>query len=226
MTDPLLEAARQAQELDRDAEADVLLAQAERREPNDPRVHLMRADLAENRRDWEQARVHLQRAFEIDPDVPLVQYRLGVVNRRLGNRSAAVFHLEGAASGFRPGTAARKRAEFEIQRLTFDVLDESGLRGERDGRIRHQFTRGETVVWWGEVSKRFMRDNPEFEVHWIRPDGQIERRTVIRMGGMGRVSSRFDSAQAQIGKWAVEVFAADSPVGWEEFQIVPDGPAN
>lgn len=225
ITDPLLAAAREEQEAGRDAGADVLLAQAEQREPNDPRVHLMRADLAEDRRDWEQARVHLQRAFVIDPEVPLVQYRLGLVETRLGNRSAAVFHLEGAAAGFRPGSPARERAEFEIERLTFEVFDESGLHREGDGTPHNRFARGETVVWEGDLSDRFVKHNPEFEVHWIRPDGQIARRVKVHMGTRGHVSSRLDTSEAEIGKWAVEVFAGDSPVSWETFQVV-DGPTH
>ena len=132
-TDPLLAKAREARIDGNDGLADELLAQAQQAEPGDPRVALERADLDEQRGDLESARGQLERALALDPNVPLVQYQLGVLNARLGNKSRAAFYLEQAVANFRPKTAARRRAEFELARLEFKLLDESGL-ADGDGR--------------------------------------------------------------------------------------------
>jgi len=111
LSDPSLAAARKAEQEERVDEAEQILAQAAREAPTDPRIPLARADLAEAGSDLEAARVHLERAFELDPYAPLVQYRLGHIHGRLGNRTQAVFYLEQAATSYRGGTPGRARAE-------------------------------------------------------------------------------------------------------------------
>jgi hypothetical protein len=226
LTDPLLEEARQEREAENLDAADLLLAEAQILEPNDPRVALARADVADERRDWAAAKDHLTRAFELDPHVALVQYRLGLEHKRLGNRTRAVFYLEEAASSYRPGSAGRKRAEFEIQRLTFKVVDVSKLRGG-DGVERNTFRPGETVVWWGDVANRFMEHNPVFELRWTQPDGSVAKRENVRMNTLGHVSGSFDTRGAAPGTWAVEVMTGDTSVDWREFHILSaDGSRN
>lgn len=226
ITDPLLDEARVESEADRLDAADLLLARAEEKEPNDPRVALARADLAEEQRDWATAKDHLTRAFELDPNVALVQYRLGLVHKRLDNRTRAVFYLEQAASSYRAGSASRKRAEFEIQRITFKVLDRAKLR-DGEGIERTEFRSGDTVVWWGDVARRFMEHNPVFELRWTQPDGSVAKRENVRMNTLGNVSGQLDTTGAPAGTWAIEVMTGDTPVDWREFHIMSgDGSRN
>ena len=170
-TDPLLAKAREARVDGDDGLADELLAQAQQLEPGDPRVALERASLAEERGDLESARGQAERALALDPNVPLVQLQLGSLNARLGDKSRAAFYLEQAVANFRPKTAARRRAEFELARLEFKLLDESGLADGAGATQSRSSTGGDPVIWWGEISKRFYPMNPEFHVRWLDPTG-------------------------------------------------------
>ncbi len=218
-TDPLLAKAREARIDGNDGLADELLAQAQQAEPGDPRVALERADLDEQRGDLESARGQLERALALDPNVPLVQYQLGVLNAKLGNKSRAAFYLDQAVANFRPKTAARRRAEFELARLEFKLLDESGL-ADGDGRTgARRFNRGDPVIWWGEISRRFYPSNPEFQVRWLDPKGSAVFSERVRMSPGGRVSATLRTANAALGTWHVEVRVEDSLVEEVEFEI-------
>jgi predicted Zn-dependent protease len=219
-TDPLMAQAAEARVDGDDARADALLVQAEKLEPGDPRVPLERARIAEERGDLEGARVQLERALTLDPNVPLVQYELGALHARLGNKSRAAFYLEQAVSNFRPKTAARRRAELELARLEFKLLDESGLAtsGGPTGES-HAFQRGESVSWWGDVSRKFYPTNPEFFVRWIDPNGATVYSERVRMSPGGHVSSTLNTGNAAAGKWRVEVRVEDTLIETHEFDI-------
>ncbi len=219
-TDPLLEEARLERSLERDEAALALLVHAEEIEPNDPRVPLLRADWSEEREDWEQARLHLERAFELDPHATLVQYRLGSVYARLGQRTRAAFYLEQAAAGFRAGSPGRTRAELELQRLAAAVLDESGLHGRSAGPARDQFRSGDAVEWWGQLSRSFIALNPEVTVRWIGPGPRVAFQETIRMSPLGRLTSELPGESARPGRWVVEVSAGDTAVDHRAFQVV------
>jgi predicted Zn-dependent protease len=218
-TDPLLAKAREARIDGNDGLADELLAQAQQLEPGDPRVALERASLAEERGDLESARGQAERALALDPSVPLVQLQLGSLNARLGNKSRAAFYLEQAVANFRPKTAARRRAEFELARLEFKLLDESGLAGGAGVTQSRQFNRGDPITWWGEISKRFYPMNPEFQVRWLDPKGAAVFSERIRMSPGGHFSATLRTANAALGTWHLEVRVEESLVENYEFEI-------
>jgi predicted Zn-dependent protease len=219
-SDPLIEEARRERSLERDAAALALLTRAEQLEPNDPRVPLLRADWAEEREDWEQARLQLERAFDLDPHASLVQYRLGAAYARLGQRTRAAFYLEQAAAGFRPGSEGRTRAELELQRLAASVLDEGGLHGRNAGPEQDRFRAGEPVEWWGQLSRSFVELNPEVTVRWIGPGPRVAFQETIRMSPLGRLTSELPGDRARPGTWVVEVSAGDTAVDRRTFQVV------
>lgn len=217
-TDPLLAQAHEARVDGDDEKADRLLAQAQALEPGDPRVALARAELAQERGDLPAARQQLERAVALDPSVPLVQYQLGSVCARLGDRATAAYYLEQAVSNFRPNTGARRRAEFELARLEFPLLEASGL-ASADGKPARGFRRGETVVWWGDVSRRFYPMNPEFRVRWRAPSGQIVYQESVRMSPTGRVASALRTPELQPGAWKAEITVEDILVEAQEFTL-------
>jgi len=218
-TDPLMAQAAEARVDGDDTRADALLVQAQKAEPKDPRVALERARIAEERGDLEAARDQLETALTLDPSVPLVQYELGSVYARMGNKSRAAFYLEQAVSNFRPKTAARRRAELELARLDFKLLDESGLATANGPSTASAFQRGESVVWWGTVSRKFYPTNPEFFVRWIDPKGATVFSERVRMSPGGHVSSSLNTANAAAGKWRVEVRVEETLIETHEFDV-------
>jgi predicted Zn-dependent protease len=218
-TDPLLFQAREAMVSADDERADALLQKAEALEPGDPRVAIERAHLAMSLQNYEAARKHLERALALDPNVPLVQYELGAVHAKLGNKSRAAFYLEQAVSNFRPKTVARRRAELELARLEFKLLDESGLANKHGPTEARTFNRGEPVIWWGDISRRFYPTNPEFAVRWIDPKGATVFADRVRMSPGGHVSSTFNSSNAAAGKWHAEVRVEDTVIETWDFDI-------
>lgn len=205
-------------------EAESILAEAASESPNDPRVALLRADAAEARHDWSAAERELTRAFQLDPGVPLVQYRLGLAHKQLGNRSQAVFYLEQAASNFRPHSAGRKRAELEVDQLSFPLLEQSGISDRFAGPVRERFTAGESAVWWGEVGRRYVTQTPRFRVRWRDPKGEVAREEVLALGTFRHVSSHLDTGGLEPGHWTVEVDVGDSRVDTRDFQLAAADP--
>ena len=223
LTDPLIEAAESAEQSGDLAQADALLAQAQTAEPNDPRVPLRRADLAERTGDLKTARDHLTRAWEIDPSVPLTQYRLGTLHRKLGNRSRAIFFLEQAASNYRPGSRPRARAEYEIQRLEFSILEKVWWGSAPDGI--ESFARGETIHWQAELGARYVGRDLAFHLEWLLPGGAPAYVQRIRAGRGRKVAAEFaPGGGAPLGRWSLRVRVGDSVVDEREFRLVAARP--
>jgi predicted Zn-dependent protease len=218
-TDPLMARAQEARVDGDDARADRLLAEAEKVEPVDPRVALARADLAIERGDLPGARVQLERALALDPNVPLVQYQLGSVYARLGDRSRAAYHLEQSVEGFRPNTGAHRRAEFELARLEFPILEASGLATREGNAVSKTFRRGEPVIWWGQVSERFYPMNPAFRVRWRGPSGGSVLQESVRMTPGGHLVSQLRTSEAAAGTWHVEITVEDLVIETLEFEL-------
>jgi tetratricopeptide (TPR) repeat protein len=220
LADPLLEAAGQASTSGDLESATELLLEAREVSPDDPRVVLRLAELAEQRGELESAVEYLEIAFEIDPTVPLVQYRLGVLHERLGNHTRAVFYLEQAAASYRPGSAGRRRAEIELTRMTVPFLSASGLRAKDSSEEdRDTFLLGETVLWWGSIHKKFQPRNPTLRVTWTGPDGSVALRESLRMSPFGNVSSDLQTADLAPGDWQVKVVTGNAPIDERAFTL-------
>ncbi len=226
LTDPLLARASDTQS---DERALDLLGQAERLEPIDPRIFLQRAEIEERNGNLEAAQADLERAFELDPSTPLVQYSLGMLHKRLGNRSRAVFYLEQAIANYRRGTSRRRRAELEIARLEFPVLEKSELRpvGADDDEPELEdasYTRGDSIVWTGSISEYFEDMDPLISVSWRSPSGEIVFQETLRAGRKGTVESTFDSDGAELGSWTLEVVIGDSGAERISFELAEAPP--
>ncbi|NRA03492.1 MAG: M48 family metalloprotease [Myxococcales bacterium] len=222
LTDPLFDRIDRALKQDRTEDARKELARAERLEPNDPRIYLTRADLAEADDDLLTAERNLEEAFRLDPSVPLVQYRLGLINKKLGNRTRAVFYLELAASSFRPGSSGARRAMLEIETLSFPLLEESWIGadgGEREASELDTFERGEAITWNALVARRFVLRHPSFEVRWIDPEGRVAEREIVLMQADRKALARFDTTHADLGAWRIVVRSGDSQVYARPFRI-------
>ncbi len=218
-TDALLAEAKAAAVRGDSAEAEALLIRAEQVEARDPRVPLARAELLEESGDLIGAADQLGRAFKLDPNVPLVQYELGRIHKRLGHKSRAVFYLEQAVGNATPGSTLAKRAEFEIDALSWPVLESSGIASEQGGAERTRFARGEPIVWWGRVSRRFSLSPLAYEIRWVDPSGVITARQTLEPSGLRWLAASFDSGGAEPGAWKAVVYAGDGPLETRAFEI-------
>ncbi len=213
-SDPLLERAQAAATAGDRTTAGALLAEAARLEPTDPRVALAAADLAAEQADHEAALAHLERAWKLDPHVPLVQYRLGLAHRKLGHRSRAVFFLERAAAGFQPGSKLRHSAELEIARVEFPVLEDSMLAPD-DG-----IEGGQVVSWSGKLGSRYKGRAGLLRIEWVAPDGRVVERARVRVERSGALSARLQTTpDAPAGRWSVRVLLGDTLVDERSFEL-------
>ena len=224
VTDPLLERARKAYDDGVPEEAERVLLLAGEQEPGDPRIWLRLADLSEERGDLQQMADHLELAIALDPDVPLVQYRLGVAHKRLGNRTRAVFYLEQAAQNFRAGSTRRRKAEVEIEQIVAPALEDSGLSRHDPGRGAAVYVRGDRVLWWGKLSDGLVPHNPPVDVLWRGPDGGIAHTQQVRMNPFGGIEAEFDTDGAALGAWRVEARLGDSQIDERGFELVAPAP--
>ncbi|MBW2415848.1 MAG: M48 family metalloprotease [Deltaproteobacteria bacterium] len=220
VSDPLLARARAAYDDGAPGEARRVLLLAAEREPGDPRIWLRLADLSEEEDDMEQTAYYLQRAFELDDDVPLVQYRLGVVHRRLGNRTLAVFYLEQAAQNFRPGSTGRRKAELEVRQMSVPALRESLVSTSGAAVDAATFRRGDVLNWWGDLNEVFIGPGMVIRVTWLDPNGEAALDEFVPMDPFGEVESAFDTKDAALGGWSVVVRLADSTIDRKDFSLV------
>jgi predicted Zn-dependent protease len=219
IADPVLKRARALAADGKPIVADSLLAKAQEAAPDDPRVPLARADIAEQRGDWPAAAEYLAQVIELDPRVPILQYRLGLAYRRIGDDARAVFFLEAAAANFAPGSSGRRRADLAVEHISFPILKRSGLSDERAGPERARFVDGETAIWWGEVDQRYVPYSPRFRVRWRDPRGIVAHEQSFPIGSRLRVSARFDVDRVAPGEWRLEVSVGDLPVETRRFRI-------
>ena len=225
LTDLLLARASDTQT---DERALQLLGQAELLEPNDPRIFLQRAEIHERRENLDAARADLERAFKLDPSTPIVAHSLGRIHKKLDNRSRAVFYMELAIANYRPGSSKRKLAELEIERMEFPLLESSGFSriGELEdgsgdpGTEGARFTRGDAIVWTGSISERFEKRTPPIEVSWHSPSGEIVQHERVQPRRKRTVTSTFDSTDAELGYWTLEIAVQESREEQLSFELV------
>ncbi len=224
LTDPLLARASDTQT---DERALDLLGQAELLEPNDPRIFLQRAQVHERAGDLDAVRADLERAFQLDPSTPVVPHELGRLHRKLGNDSRAVFYLELAIANYRRGSSKRELAELEIERLEFPLLESSVLSRrsqaedgfEDAGTEGARFIRGDTIVWTGSISERFDDRTTPIQVGWRSPSGEVVLHENARPGRKRTITSTFDSTNAELGRWTLELAVGDSREGELSFEL-------
>jgi predicted Zn-dependent protease len=235
-TDPLLaEAERLAAAGDREA-ALVVLSRAEDAEPNDPRVSFRRGELLEEAGRRDQAIAAWRRTLALDPTRAQVLYRMGLACKARGDRHRAVFYLEQAARRFGAGSEMQKKAEREVEKLTFRVLESAGLADGADSRgadtvagfSREEFTLADgRALWWGTVHPRYQdkRQLEKLRVRWIAPGGDVALDQAARRTDRSHVTAElgFADVKAAPGGWRVEAVFEGDVVDAREFRISSEG---
>ncbi len=211
------------------AEGDVggaiaLLARAETTRADDPRLPFRRAELLEQIGRNDEAIVAWRQALRLEPTRAQALYRMGLACKARGDRHRAVFYLEQAESRFGAGSELQKKAAWEVEKLTFPVVDRAGLADGDDskggdtgaGSSRESFTTADAkAVWWARLHGRYWEQKylDKFTVRWRDPSGAVYTAEPIEEEGKPLVVARLpiagDTALTP-GTWTVEaVFEGD-----------------
>ena len=209
-----------------------LLAEAEKREPNDARLPFRRGEWLHELGRREEAIAAWRRALALDPQVALTYYQIGSTYRELGDRVNAVFYLEQAERRFEPRGAGRLRAERMIRLLTNPVIAEAGFadgaasRGADTpaGRSREEFPLGtREVAWWARVEPEWMNRRDEIEVTWTDPTGRVAQRETAEAIRRPYARAALRLSDEPAGIWQVEARLDDEPIDRRTFRVVPAG---
>ena len=127
LSDPLLAEAEQLAATGQIDAALLVLARAEAAEPNDPRVPFRVGELLASQGRHAEAIAAYRRTVRLDPTHALVFFKLGRSYREIGERHRAVYAFEQASLRAGPGNVLQRRAEWEVEKLTFAIVPESGV---------------------------------------------------------------------------------------------------
>lgn len=208
-----------------------LLAQAERSNPEDPRIPFGIGELQFASERYAAAVESYRRTAALDASRAKVFFQLGLAHREMGNRPAAVYALEQAAVRAGETSTLRDRAHWEIFKLTFPILAEAGFAdGETGGETpagasRETFREGERrIAWWGRVNPRFRSSIDDFEVRWSDPDGRVVQNEAVKKHRRTGVASvlELDSGAAP-GVWSTELLLRGERVDRFRVTVEPDG---
>jgi predicted Zn-dependent protease len=232
-TDPLLaEADRLAERGDADV-ALVQLARAEAVEPNDPRVPFRIGELLYQAERYPEAVAAYRRTVRLDPSRARVFYKLGLAYKAAGERHRAVFALEQALLRVGDASALRRRAEWEVEKLTFGVVEEAGFadgsteRGTDTpaGFSRETFREGDAQMrWWARLAKHFAGYAGEVSVRWIDPTGQVvqeEPAERIRGPYIGSRLEFGESGARPAGSWVLEARLKEDVIERRSVEVQP-----
>jgi predicted Zn-dependent protease len=211
-TDPLLaEADARAQRGEIDA-ALLSLARAEQIEPNDPRVSYRIGELLQASGRPTDAAEAFRRTLRLDPSRALVFFKLGQAYKEVGNRQQAVFAFEQASWRGSESSGLRGRARWEVEKLTFPVVLESGFSDRIPSEIlppaaRDGFTSdAPRMGWWGRLGPHFVPHADRLELRWLDPQQkEALRAPPMRMERLYLGSVLEPKGPLAAGRWTVEV---------------------
>jgi beta-barrel assembly-enhancing protease len=219
---------------DRNA-AVVVLAEAGRQEPADPRVAFREGELLAELDRAEEAIASYRRALLLDPEVALSYYRIGQLYQKQGDRVNAVFYLEQAERRFEAGGLLEKQARDHINRLTFPLFERAGTSDGSEpvtasektpiGAARESFRVGsERVLWFGELADEWTERAEGLALRWLDPSGaEVERDTKLKQRGRRLVTAKLAPAGGltKPGIWQVEVLLDGERAERTTFRVVP-----
>ncbi len=227
---PYLKRARQLRDAGDTRGALALLTQAESLEPNDPRMPFERGEIHHAAGRTEESIEAWRRALLLDPGVGLVFFKIGEAYQKLGDRINATFYFEQAARRFEPGGSGQKRAQRQVERLTFPVIRQAGITAGSDSEEIEVLIAAEVeelpagsgqAMWWGRVGGRYVPDRDQIRVRFVDPMGTVvQERPVLKLR-RPVVSSHLSLAGATPGIWRVEAVFEDSVVDRRAFRVSP-----
>ena len=207
------------------------LARAEASEPDDPRVPFRVGELlAEQGRHAEAAEAY-RRTVRLDPTRALVFFKLGLAYRQIGERHRAVYAFEQASLRAGPGNVLQRRADWEVEKLTFAIVSESGVAAgdplDSDQRpvpqpgaeLRRRHASHRLVGAARQPLRPLQRPDPRALAGAGRPrgagrEGRAPAQTLRRI--RARVRRR---GRSPAGTWTVEASIDDDVIDSQRFEI-------
>ena len=161
-----------------------MLARAEAAEPDDPRVPFRVGELLAAQGRHAEAIEAYRRTVRLDPTRALVFFKLGRSYREIGERHRAVYAFEQASLRAGAGNVLQRRADWEVEKLTFTIVPESGVSRRRPARgaTRARSRAASPIVPGRHAPDRLvgaarqslrslLRD--QIRVRWLAPDGHV-----------------------------------------------------
>jgi len=232
-TDPLLRRAQGAQGEGRREEALLLLARAEAQEPYDPRVPFRIGEILFEAGRPAEAAGALRRAARLDPGRPLVFFRLGEAYEAAGDRAKAVYAFEQVLHRAPATGQLHARAQWEVEKLTFRIVRESGFADGRDAdpadtpvgaAVEEVPADAGRIGWWARLGPRFVPYAARMVVRWSDPGGRVVQEDPVeqhRKPYIGSVLALPDDAPP--GTWSAELSLEGDAIHTDEIAVVPAG---
>jgi predicted Zn-dependent protease len=218
-TGPALEEALALAETGDLDEALVRLGRAQAVNPEDPRIPFHAGELLFDAGRYEEAAVSYRHTLRLDASRGKVFFKLGLAYKEMGERHRAVYALEQAALRAGETSTLRRRANWEVLKLTFTIVPEAGFAdGSRDERgdtpvgfAREEFREGDRrIAWWARIHPRFQSYIEALALRWTAPDGRVVQEEAVDEYSrplVGSILALDDGATA--GEWTAELLLGD-----------------
>src|SRR5262249_19024678 len=206
-----------------------LLEQAERSEPNDPRVAFNRGEILEAEGRLDEAIAAYRRAVALDPNQPAVLFALGRAHEAAGPRHKSVLFCEKASWRAGEKGPLRAQADGEVERGIFPIVEASGFadgaasEGSETvgGAARREFAAGDPqIAWWTKLGSHWTKYGDYFEVRWIDPRGAVVETAKPEHPKRAHLAAR-RSGPLATGTWRVELLLSDQVVHEERVAVKP-----
>ncbi len=177
----------------------------------DPRVPFAAAELLFTAGRYPEAIDAYRRTVIRDPTRARTFYKLGLAHKRSGQRHHAVWAFEQAVLRAQPGTDFRQRVDWEIEKLTFQIVLEAG------------FTVGDTrMLWWARLGETFVPHASRVTVVWRNPEGVIVQEETVEPAQKSVITSvlEFGTSGATAGEWTVEALLDDEAIDTRKTRVL------
>jgi len=234
LSDPLLADAERLEAAGEPDAALLVFARAEAAEPDDPRVPFRVGELLATQGRHAEAIEAYRRTVRLDPTHALVFFKLGRSYREIGERHHAVYAFEQASLRAGAGNVLQRRADWEVEKLTFAIVPESGVsEGDALGADARPVPAANPsfsastrrIGWWARLGNRFVPYGDQIRVRWLAPDGHVVQDEEAERPRKPYVAASlaFDAPGARpAGTWTVEARIDDDVIDSQRFTVTSD----
>ncbi|MCH2171284.1 M48 family metalloprotease [Myxococcota bacterium] len=198
------------------------LAHAEGDFGGDARIPVTTGELLYEAGRFQESADAYARAVALGSSQASVFYHLGRSRARAEQNQEAVYALETAARRAKEGSRLQDKIFWEIDRLTFTRVSESGFSNGISELVEPFSSDLPKIVWWARLGQRFANLASELTVRWIDPDGRVVTDGRARSEPGKILTSTLTSAGGQShppGTWTVEASLKGDVIERTTFEI-------